>query len=85
MTQFLILNIMKITTSLTLSRRRPLSYKKTSPLICGENQWTGFLYDNGLRLERVNGSNRESQTFSLSLRKLYTLLISKIHISKICT
>ena len=27
---------------LSLSWRRPLSYRKESPLICGANQWTGF-------------------------------------------
>ena len=37
---------------LTLSRRRPLSYRNQSiDLLCKSMDW--FLYDNGLRLERV--------------------------------
>ena len=37
---------------LTLSRRRPLSYRNQSiNLLCKSMDW--FLYDNGLRLERV--------------------------------
>ena len=28
-------------------------HTETSPLICRANQWTGFLYDNDLRHERV--------------------------------
>ena len=37
---------------LTLSRRKPLSYRNQSiDLLCKSMDW--FLYDNGLRLERV--------------------------------
>ena len=40
---------------LTLSRRRPLSYRnQSSDLLCKSMDW--FLYDNGLRLERVNNT-----------------------------
>ena len=48
------MKIMKIIlSSLTLSRRRPLSYRNQSiDLLRKSVDW--FLYDNGLRLERVN-------------------------------
>ena len=40
-------------TLLTLSRRRPLSYRNQSiDLLCKSMDW--FLYDNGLSHERVN-------------------------------
>ena len=40
---------------LTLSRRRPLSYRNQSiDLLCKSVDW--FLYDNGVRLERVKSN-----------------------------
>ena len=45
--------LLQIAYSLTHSRRRPLSYRNQSiDLLRKSMDW--FLYDNGLRLERVN-------------------------------
>ena len=60
MKQFCLINFLKnrrvlsnSSISLTLSRRRPLSYRNQSiDLLHKSMDW--FLYDNGLRLERVN-------------------------------
>ena len=49
----------KLTIFLTLSRRRPLSYRNESiDLLC--KSVDSFLHGNGLRLERVSGNERES-------------------------
>ena len=46
--------IICMTVPLTLSRRRPLSYRNQSiDLLCKSMDW--FIYDNSLRLERVSG------------------------------
>ena len=43
----------KLNNSLTLSQRRPLSYRNQSiDLLRKSTDW--FLYDNGLRHERIN-------------------------------
>ena len=44
--------------ALILSRRRPLSYRNQS-IVLGSKSMDWFLYDNGLRLERVNNNKRE--------------------------
>ena len=44
--------------ALILSRRRPLSYR-TLPIDLRSKSMDSFLYDNGLRLERVNNNTRE--------------------------
>ena len=52
---------------LTLSRRRPLSYRNQSTdLLCKSMDW--FLYDNGLRLERVKQANKHAK----KIPKLFT-------------
>ena len=49
---------------LTLSRRRPLSYRK-QPTDLQSQSMDWFLYDNGLRLERVNTSKPEKQRIAI--------------------
>ena len=61
--------------SLTLSRRRPLSYRNQSiDLLRKSMDW--FLYDNGLRHERVNGYIIFH--FSLRRQRLVSSLIDNI-------
>ena len=62
--------------SLTLSRRRPLSYRNQSTdLLRKSMDW--FLYDNGLRLERVK-SSVEKELYSNSLNELQLQRLSII-------
>ena len=50
---------------LTLSWRRPLSYRhqsidiETSPLICGANQWTGFYMITASVMKRLNSFRKD--------------------------
>ena len=63
--------IICMTVPLTLSRRRPLSYRNQSiDLLCKSMDW--FLYDNGLRLESVN---------QFAKSRLFALLIWMIWIA----
>ena len=64
---------------LTLSRRRLLSYRNQSiDLLRKSMDW--FLYDNGLRLERVNTSNCcWYETSSKCKITLFEILLSPLH------
>ena len=45
---------------LTLSRRRPLSYRNQfTDLLCKSMDW--FLFDNGLRLERLKHASHKNE------------------------
>ena len=58
---FLLRQCAKFKYLLTLSWQRPLSYRNQSiDLLCKSMDW--FLYDNGLRHERVNGATSEIDT-----------------------
>ena len=65
--------------TLTLSRRRLLSYRNQSiDLLRKSMDW--FLYDNGLRLERVNTSNCcWYETSSKCKITLFEILLSPLH------
>ena len=44
---------------------------ETSPLICRANQWTGFIYDNGFRHERV----KRDKPFTIRQKNIQSLAI----------
>ena len=63
---------------LTLSRRRPLSYRNQSTdLLCKSMDW--FLYDNGLRLERVKSQFTHYPLVWMFCTKRSLRRISNIH------
>ena len=71
----LICPALPISSALTLSRRRSLSYRNQSiDLLCKSMDW--FLYDNGLRLERSNNSsiNIPLGDFHLPIRLRWDLI-----------
>ena len=82
---------------LTLSRRRPLSYRNQSiDLLCKSMDW--FLYDNGLRLERIKSFSHYQLTGAYYMQETHiqnlvkhmdttdtTLMFSQVSITQMST
>ena len=73
------LKIEETKTTLTLSWRRPLSYRNQSiDLLCKAMDW--FLYDNGLRHERVNVCTHDILTMRYTeLEKTYCQIMHAVN------
>ena len=70
---FIIFLTVKAQNTLTLSRRRPLSYRNHSiDLLPKSMDW--FLYDNRLRLERVNEIYFPAETSNINTRSSFQRL-----------
>ena len=70
---FIIFLTVKAQNTLTLSRRRPLSYRNHSiDLLRKSMDW--FLYDNRLRLERVNEIYFPAETSNINTRSSFQRL-----------
>ena len=63
--------------ALTLSWRKQLSYRNQSiDLLCKSMDW--FLYDNGLRHERVKFAGEEKD-FNVTIKENHLLALCKVH------